>query len=81
MTGVQTCALPIWLSINPNITWEIVQANPDKQWDWCDLSKIIKISLNPTLKDFCRESILKGQIHVDEKVPIEMIKFVSCKLN
>ena len=26
------------LSVNPKITWEVVQANPDKQWDWCRLS-------------------------------------------
>ena len=27
-----------WLSSNPNITWEIVKANPDKPWDWVGLS-------------------------------------------
>ena len=26
------------LSINPNITWDIVQANPNKPWDWRCLS-------------------------------------------
>ena len=26
------------LSLNPNITWEIVNANPDKPWDWDVLS-------------------------------------------
>ena len=23
-----------YLSKNPNITWEIIQANPDKEWNW-----------------------------------------------
>ena len=27
------------LSLNPNITWEIVQANSDKPWDYTSLSK------------------------------------------
>ena len=26
------------LSENPNITWEIIQANPDKEWNWYLLS-------------------------------------------
>ena len=26
------------LSMNQNITWEIVQANPDKPWNYCSLS-------------------------------------------
>jgi hypothetical protein len=29
------------LSINPNITMEIVEANPDKPWDWIGLSQNI----------------------------------------
>ena len=28
-----------WLSENPNITWEIVQANPDKHWSFFSLSQ------------------------------------------
>ena len=28
-----------WLSVNPNITMEIVQQNPDKPWDWKWLSE------------------------------------------
>jgi len=27
------------LSKNPQVTWDIVQANPDKQWDWGCLSR------------------------------------------
>ena len=27
------------LSLNPNITWEIVQSNPDKPWNYKCLSK------------------------------------------
>jgi len=26
--------------MNPNITWDIVQANPDKPWDWYYLSNL-----------------------------------------
>ena len=22
------------ISLNPNITWEIIENNPDKNWDW-----------------------------------------------
>jgi hypothetical protein len=29
----------IYLSSNPNITWDIVEANPDKPWNWGGLSK------------------------------------------
>ena len=61
-----------YLSKNPSITWEIVQANPDK--DWSELSQTI---LNPTLKDFCKEVILKEGIDVGVSVPIEMINFVQ----
>ena len=32
-----------WMSKNPNITWEIIQNNPDKNWSW-DF-----ISLNPNI--------------------------------
>ena len=28
-----------YLSKNPNITWDIVEANPDKLWNWYGLSK------------------------------------------
>ena len=28
------------LSCNPNLTWDIVHANPDKDWDWRGLSYI-----------------------------------------
>ncbi len=32
-----------WISLNPNITWDIIQANPDKPWNWyC-------ISYNPSI--------------------------------
>ena len=27
------------LSYNPNITWDIVQQNPDKPWNWAYLSR------------------------------------------
>ena len=27
------------LSSNPNVTWEIVEANPDKRWNWNCLSR------------------------------------------
>jgi hypothetical protein len=26
------------LSMNPNITWEIIEANPEKKWDWQSIS-------------------------------------------
>jgi len=26
------------ISENPNITWEIIKANPDKEWYWWELS-------------------------------------------
>ena len=29
----------LWLSLNPNITWEIVQANQDKDWSYYNLSR------------------------------------------
>ena len=29
----------VWLSRNPNITWEFVQKNMDKPWDWDGLSQ------------------------------------------
>ena len=25
--------------MNPNITWEIIKNNPDKNWDWSNLSR------------------------------------------
>ena len=28
-----------WLSQNPNITWDVVNSNPDKPWDWFWLSR------------------------------------------
>ena len=31
------------ISSNPNITWDIIKANPDKPWDWHG------ISLNPSI--------------------------------
>ena len=31
------------LSLNPSITWEIVEANPDKPWNWDCLS------MNPSI--------------------------------
>ena len=33
----------MWLSCNPNITWEIIQDNPDKPWDW------MWVSCNPNI--------------------------------
>ena len=27
------------MSCNPNITWEIIQNNPDFNWDWGNISK------------------------------------------
>ena len=27
-----------YISINPNITWEIIQNNLDKDWDWYRIS-------------------------------------------
>jgi len=30
-----------YLSMNPNITWEIVQSNLDKDWDWWCLSETL----------------------------------------
>jgi hypothetical protein len=35
----KNCWYFIWLSQNSNITWEIVQANPDKPWCFHDLSE------------------------------------------
>ncbi len=29
----------IWLSINPNVTWEIVRDHPDRPWDYRGLSR------------------------------------------
>ncbi len=29
----------IYISYNPNITWEIIQENPDKPWNYFELSK------------------------------------------
>ena len=26
------------MSTNPNITWEIIKNNPDKPWDWYNIS-------------------------------------------
>jgi hypothetical protein len=31
--------------MNPNITWEIVQSNLDKDWDWWCLSETLYTSL------------------------------------
>ena len=28
-----------WLSLNKNITWDIIDANPDKNWSWVSLSQ------------------------------------------
>ena len=28
-----------YLSANPSITWEIIEANPDKPWNWKTLSQ------------------------------------------
>ena len=28
-----------WLSINPNITWDIVKNTLEKKWDWYELSR------------------------------------------
>ena len=47
------------LSMNPNITWEIVLANPNKPWDWYWLS-VNKMGKNPFIinkKRIERESI------------------------
>ena len=34
------------LSENPNITWEIVEANPDIPWDWYGLSRNPNITMD-----------------------------------
>ena len=28
----------VYISKNPNLTWEIIQQNPDKPWDWSMVS-------------------------------------------
>jgi hypothetical protein len=54
--------------MNPNITWKIVQENPDKPWDWYFMSsntfgyvpteEIKKLKANE-IADMCREHIMK----------------------
>ena len=35
-----------WLSLNPNITWDIVKENPDKPWSWYWLSSNPNITMD-----------------------------------
>ena len=36
----------VYLSSNPNITWEFVEANQDKLWDWYGLTRNQNITLD-----------------------------------
>jgi len=29
----------LFLSVNPNLTWEYIIMNPNSRWDWCEISK------------------------------------------
>ena len=55
-----------WLSENPSITWEIVEANPDKPWNWGVLSrnKFTKekeeFEKRVSHQKFIQENILEG---------------------
>jgi hypothetical protein len=40
-----------YISLNPNITWNIIQANPDIQWDWLNISQNLNISLHIILSN------------------------------
>tara|TARA_B100000242_G_C42649344_1_gene305109 strand:+ start:261 stop:497 length:237 start_codon:yes stop_codon:yes gene_type:complete len=54
------------LSCNPNITWEIVQSNPDKPWNYCSLNE------NTMLK--AREEFIEEEIKkFTEKVALNKI--------
>ena len=34
----------LWISQNPNITWDVVKDNLDKPWDWDGLSQNLNIT-------------------------------------
>ena len=39
-----------WISYNQNITWKIIQNNPNKNWDWDELSSEILNILSLEIK-------------------------------
>ena len=47
------------MSINPNITWDIIQANPKKSWDWYEISRHPNITWDIIINDLNKPSYLK----------------------
>ena len=70
----------IWLSENPNITWEIVQANPDKPWDfqllsWNKMTPAREEFIRKKFQGWFRRSDLKAELMANVWHPRNFEKF------
>jgi hypothetical protein len=55
------------LSLNPNITWEIIQSNPDKPWNynWLSCNTMDKVKeeyIRKRFQEWFRKSELKEEL-------------------
>jgi len=57
------------LSENENITWDIIEKNPDKPWDWDYISK-----------NEMNKGKEKWQLRRKKKIKIEILKKISYKI-